>query len=161
MVFLLRCLLTCALCICFIAAPAQKKKDIRRYGVKTISSTKTIGTKTVKDEKLTYDSNGLLIEQVVYDEEGVFVRTTRFKYNLDEEVTEEADYDAVNALVEKRSMRYNYLSQKTEERVTDRLGKQIRRITYAYDGKGLRKEKKTYDANNVLVITKKISYTYR
>lgn len=140
---------------------AQKKKEIKKYGIKTVTSTKSQGGKILKDEKLTYNSNGLLTEEVKYDEAGELVSVTRYKYNAEGDVTEEAEYNGKIILVEKRSMKYNVLSQKKEELITDKAGKQIKKFVYTYDSKGLRSEKKTFDANNTLVITKKIVYGYK
>lgn len=149
------------LSLAVLSSGAQKKKEIKKYGIKTITSTKTQGTKILKDEKLTYNSSGLLIEEIKYDDQGNQAFITRYKYNIDEDVTEENLYDSKNVLTEKRVMKYNILSQKMEERVSDKAGKQIKRFTYVYDSKGLRTEKKTYDAANVLVTTKKIVYGYK
>ncbi len=149
------------LSLCFLGTSAQKKKEIKKYGIRTVTSTKILGTKTIKDEKLSYDKNGELTEEIKYGEEGDLLSVTRYKYNIDGEVTEETEYDEKNVLVEKRIMRYNALLQKVEELVMDKEGKQIKKFTYSYDAKGLRTEKKTYDANNVLVSTKKIVYGYK
>jgi hypothetical protein len=139
---------------------AQKKKEIKKFGIRTVTSTKTQGNKILKDEKQTFNSSGLLIEEIKYDDEGAQSSLTRYKYNADEDIIEETEYDEKNILLEKRVMKYNALAQKIEERVTGKDGRQIKRFTYTYDAKGLRNEKKTYDAANVLVITKKIVYGY-
>ncbi len=57
--------------------------------------------------------------------------------------------------------KYDPAGEKTEELVQDKDGKQVKKIKYAHNSKGLKTEKKTYDANNNLISTKKISYTYR
>ncbi|PBQ33864.1 hypothetical protein CNR22_19440 [Sphingobacteriaceae bacterium] len=140
---------------------AQKKKEIKKYGVKTITSTKTLGARILRDEKLTYNSAGLLIEEIKYNNDGNLASILRYKYNSDEDVIEETEYNEKNVLKEKRTMVYNVLAQKTEERVVNGGGKQIKRFVYTYNSKGLRTEKKTYDAANVLVTTKKIVYGYK
>jgi len=159
--FKLRSAVVLFLCLCFFGVPAQKKKEIKKYGIRTVTSTKTLGAKTIKDEKLSYDKNGQLTEEIKYGEEGEVVSVTRYRYNAEGDVVEEAEYDGKNSLVEKKTIKYNVLLQKSEELVTGKDGNQIKKITYSYDAKGLRAEKKTYDANNVLVTTKKIVYGYK
>ena len=149
------------LSLSFLSSFAQKKKEVKKYGIRTASSTKTVGTKTVKDEKLSFNTSGLLTEEIKYDEEGALVSITRYKYNSEGDVIEETEYDEKNSLIEKRTTKYNVLSQKTEELIIDKDGKQVKKIIYTYDSKGLRTEKKTYDAGNRLVITKKIVYGYK
>ena len=147
--------------ILVLCLSAQKKKEIKKYRIKTATSTKTLGNKQLKDEKLTFNADGLLTEEIKYNEVGEFVSVTRYKYNAEAEVTEESEFDENNVLIEKRTTKYNLLSQKIEERVTDKNGKQVKRFTYAYDAKGLRTEKKTYDGKNNLSVTKKIVYGYK
>jgi len=149
------------LSLCCLGSFAQKKKDIKKYGIKSVTSTQTQGTKTIKDSQLTYNSNGQLVMEIKYDEEGALLSTTKYKYNFEDEVIDETEYDEKNILKEKRTMKYNTLSQKTEELVTDKEGKQIKKFMYTYDAKGLRTEKKIYDAKNTLMITKKIVYAYK
>lgn len=161
MILNVRSLLICALILFYGGSFAQKKKEVRKFGIRTVISTKTVGTKTVNDEKLSFNNAGLLTEEIHYDDNGLLTSYTKYRYNLSEDVIEESEYDKNNVLIEKRTMLYNSLAQKTEERVTDKNGKQLRRFIYAYDAKGLRKEKRTYDANNVLIVTKKIAYTFK
>ena len=140
---------------------AQKKKEIKKYGIKTVSSTQTQGSRTIKNSQLTYNSNGQLAVEILYDEEGRLLSTTKYKYNSEENVVEETEHDEKNVLKEKRTMKYNALSQKTEELVADKDGRQIKKFTYTYDSKGLRTEKKTFDANNTLMISKRVVYTFK
>lgn len=140
---------------------AQKKKTIKKLGIKTITSTEITGKTTIKDNKSTYDINGQQVEEVKYDKEGKFKSLTKFKYNRDGDVTEEIEYNEAGRLTEKRTMKYDALGEKTEELVLDKDGKQIKKITYSYNSKGLRTEKKTFDAKNTLISTKKITYTFK
>jgi len=139
----------------------QKKKEIKKYAIKTVTTTKILGAKSLKDEKLSYNGSGLLAEECKYDDQGELEYIVKYKYNVDEDVIEELNYDSKNMLTERRTMKYNVLSQKTEELVADKDGKQIKKFTYSYNSKGLRTEKKTFDTNNHLVITKNIGYTYK
>ena len=51
------------------------------------------------------------------------------------------------------------MEQKTEEQFLDGSGKQIKKHVFTYTANGLKSEKKVYDANNVLISTKKYTYT--
>ncbi|MCE3225845.1 MAG: hypothetical protein K0S32_396 [Bacteroidetes bacterium] len=136
----------------------QKKKEIKKYGVRAIVVTETHGSKTVNDSKTTYDGNGEVIEEVNYDKEGTIKSTVKYKNNKDGDVVEEAEYDEKGALKEKRQYKYNGLGEKVEELVTDKDNKVLKKSVYTYDSKGFKSEKKTYDANNNLVSTKKYTY---
>jgi hypothetical protein len=140
---------------------AQKKKEIKKFGVRSITTTQIQGAKTIKDSKSIFNTGGQLTEEVKYDKDGKFVSTTKYKYNMDGDVIEETEYDEKNILREKRTMKYNALAEKTEELVSDKDGKQIKKMIYVYNSKGLRIERKTYDANNNLAVTKKIVYGYK
>jgi hypothetical protein len=137
---------------------AQKKKELKKYGIRNITVTETHGSKTVNDSKTTYDSNGEVIEEINYDKEGAVKTTVKYKNNKDGDVIEESEYDDKNALKEKRQYKYNGLGEKVEELVTDKDNKVIKKSVYTYDSKGFKTEKKTYDANNNLISSKKYTY---
>jgi hypothetical protein len=89
----------------FLAINAQKKKEIKKQDIKTITSTKTIGTKILKVEKLTYNPDGLLVEELKYDEEGNLLHLIKYNYNIDEQLIEESKYSALKILIEKRKIK--------------------------------------------------------
>jgi hypothetical protein len=64
-------------------------------------------------------------------------------------------------LKEKKQYKYNGLGEKTEELVTDKDGKVLKKVIYSYDARGLKADKKTYDAGNNLVSVKKYAYSYK
>jgi hypothetical protein len=145
---------------CFICQ-AQKKKDIKKAGIKTITTTETQGTKTFNDSKVIYDAGGNIIEEVNYDKEGNLKSTKKFKYNKDGDPIEETEYDEKNALKETRLTKYNALGEKIEEQYLDKDKKQLKKYIYTFSAKGFKTERKHYDANNVLISTKKYIYAYK
>ena len=85
--FIMTLLISCFFC------QAQKKKDIKKAGIKTITTTETQGTKSFNDSKVTYDAGGNIIEEINYDKEGNLKSTKKFKYNKDGDPIEETEYD--------------------------------------------------------------------
>jgi hypothetical protein len=140
---------------------SQKKKEIKKAGIKSISITETHGNKTITDSKLFYDSNGNILEEINHDKEGALKSITKYKYNSSGDIIEETEYDEKNILKEKRLTKYNNLGEKIEELILDKDNKQLKKNIITYDSKGFKTERKTYDANNVLVSTKKYSYSFK
>lgn len=153
------------LCVVFFLSvaivAAQKKKEIKKYGIRSVTTTDTRSGKTVNDSKVTYDGSGEVIEEVNYDKEGVLKSTLKYKYNKDGDALEESEYDEKGILKEKKTYKYNAMGEKVEELVTDKDNKVLKKVIHIYDSKGLKIEKKTYDGNNVLLSSKKISYGYK
>ena len=145
----------------FTSINAQKKKEIRKHHVKTLTIMTSEHGKTMKDSRLTFNPDGSTLEEIKYTAEGIVKSITKFKYNSEGDVTEELEYDGKNNLLEKRLTKYNLLGEKSEELTTDKNGKQIKKVLFVYDHKGLRIEKKTFDANNILQTVKKNLYTYK
>lgn len=139
---------------------AQKKKEVKKHGIKGVVITETHGGKTITDSKTTFDANGEVTEEVNYDKEGILKSTKKYKYNKSGDVVEELEYDEKNQLKEKRQVKYNALGEKAEELFTDKDNKVIKKVIFSYDNRGLKSEKKTYDAANNLVSTKKYTYSY-
>lgn len=155
---------------------AQKKKEMKKNGIKTLTITEVYAnygteelplpteeqpnTKTLLAEKNFFDREGRVTEKWNYTE-GVLKSVTRYKYNSENEVTEETAYDDKNVLQEKQSIKYNAKGQKIEELVTDKAGKQLKKHIYSYAANGLKTERKTYNATNILVLTKKYTYDYK
>jgi len=146
------------LLLSFCGAFAQKKKDIKKAGIKTITTTEVHGTKTFNDSKETYDANGNKTEEVNYDKEGNLKGTKKTKYNKDGDPVEETEYDEKNNVKEIVYTKYNSLGEKTEEMYVDRDKKQFKKYVYSYDAKGFKTERKCYDGSNVLISTKKYTY---
>lgn len=153
---------------------SQKKKEIKKHGIKAITVTEikinngnesateeAVTAKAIMDEKNVYDKEGRLTEHYKYGKDGSMRGVVRYKYNADDDVIEEAEYDERNILKEKQTVKYNKLGEKTEELFTDKEGKQVKRHVYSYDVSGLKTERKTYDAANMLVMTKKYTYAYK
>jgi len=138
---------------------AQKKKELKKYGIKTIVATETHGGKTITDSRSVYNSAGLLIEETNYNKDGLLKSVTRYKYNSDGDVLEETEFDDKNNVKEKRTYKYNGLGEKTEELVNTADGKQLKRTVYTYDSRGFKTGKDTYDAANNLVSSKRITYS--
>lgn len=145
----------------FNFSSAQKKKEIKKFGIKSVTVTETKAKKTIIDSRCTYNSMGQLIIEVKYDSEGQLNSTTKYKYNTDGEVIEETEYDSRNGLTEKRTSTFNSFNQKIAELTVDKNGKQIKKSVYTYNTKGLRSEKKVYDGGNTLISTKKASYEFK
>jgi YD repeat-containing protein len=139
---------------------AQKKKEIKAMGIKTITTTEIRGDKTINDNIATYNKNGQIQEEINYDKEGNLKTTTKYKYNASGDVTEEFEYDNKNVLKEKRQISYNK-KIKTEELITDKNDKIIKKYVYSYNNNGLKKERQTYDSVNTLISTKKYTYGYK
>jgi hypothetical protein len=140
------------------SAFSQKKKELKKYGVKAIIVTEAHGAKTVNDSKTIYDANGEVIEEVNYDKDGNIKSTIKYKNNKDGDVIEESEYDEKNNLKEKKQYKYNGLGEKIEELLLDKDNKVVKKSVYSYDSKGFKTEKKTYDAGNNLISTKKYTY---
>jgi hypothetical protein len=138
---------------------SQKKKELKKYGIKTLVVSETSAGKTILDSKVVYNASGFIIEETNYNKEGILKSTTKFKYNKNGDVIEEIEYDEKGILREKRLLKYNGLNEKIEELVLDASEKQLKKIVFTYDVRGFKTEKKVYDANNQLVSTKKMIYS--
>ena len=49
---------------------AQKKKDIKKNKIKSIVVTQTENGKTLNDEKIIYNADGEIIEEIQYSKDG-------------------------------------------------------------------------------------------
>lgn len=142
-----------------ISGYAQKKKDLKKLGIKTIEVSENNGGKTFFDSKTTYDKNGEIIEDWNYDKQGNLKSILKIKYNNDSDPIEEQEFDGAKNLIEKRIFKYDLMGQKTEETFYDGSGKLIKKHIITYLNNGLKTEKKIYDGNNVLKSTKKYIYS--
>jgi hypothetical protein len=143
------------------ATYAQKKKEIKKYRIRSVTTTEVENGKTLNDSKTIFDANGEVVEEINYDnKDGSLKSHHKYKVNSDGDVTEDAEYDK-SGLKEKKTYKYNGLGEKTEELIYDRNEKLQKRHVYSYDGKGLKTERKTYDAANTLLSVKKYTYEYK
>ena len=60
---------------------SQKKKEVKKYHIKSVTSTDTENGKTVTDSKTVFGTNGEPIEEVNYDKTGLIKSTIKYKYN--------------------------------------------------------------------------------
>ena len=146
--------------LCF-STYSQKKKEVKKYRIKSVTVTETENGKTVNDSKTFFDANGEVIEEINYNnKDGALKLQHKYKVNSAGDITEETEFDN-NGLKEKRIYKYNNLGEKTEELVYDKSDKLLKRHVYTYDSKGLKTERKTFDSSNNLISVKKYIYEYK
>src|ERR1700741_499661 len=103
----MRHLLSCILLLSFTFLTAQKKKEVKKFGIRSVTVTETEAGKTITDTKTSFDSNGEVSEEVNYDKSGALKSTTQYKYNKNGDPVEETEYDDKKQLKEKRIIKYN------------------------------------------------------
>ncbi len=141
---------------------AQKKKDIKKNNIKSVTVTEHAGGKSIKTSKTVFNTaNGKIIEETEYDDEGKTDKVIKYKYNTEGKLIEESVFSEKNSLLEKRTYKYNVLKQKSEECLFDEKGKLVKKSIYIYDTKGLKSEKKVFDGNNTLISHKKYTYSFK
>lgn len=141
-------------------AYAQKKKALKKMGVKTIVVTETNGTKTLTDSKSYFDHNGRLTEEINYDSLGNFKNHVKYIRNIKGDVVEELVLDKEGKTAEKRVLKYNKLAQKTEELIYNKDNLLKLKHAYVYDKNGLKTERKTFDSKGILISSKKYTYLF-
>ena len=60
---------------------AQKKKEIKKLGIKSQVVTETVNAKVINDSKTVYDKNGQITEDWNYDKDGHLKSITKYTYN--------------------------------------------------------------------------------
>jgi hypothetical protein len=140
---------------------AQKKKEIKKYGIQSAVTTESQGDKSFVDSKELFGSDGRTAEHISYDKNGKLKKTLRYKYNEKGKISEEQEFDENNELKETRRFTYNSLDEKSGELVLDKSGTQVKKIVYLYDNRGLRTERRMFDANNRLISVKKTEYKFK
>ena len=65
--------------VCF----SQKKKEIKKLGIKSQVVTETVNGKVINDSKTVYDKNGQITEDWNYDKDGHLKSITKYTYNKD------------------------------------------------------------------------------
>src|SRR5688572_1611228 len=68
---------------------AQKKKELKKQGIRSATVYTTEQGKTIVDSKSTYDSEGRLIMEINYDKLGKLKSTRIISYNASGEILEE------------------------------------------------------------------------
>jgi len=112
-----------------------------------------------KIEETNFKKQKTAEEKMANTKEKNNVRTT-YKYNANNDKTEESTYDAVTGkLISKETSSYNNKGEKSIEEIRDGDDKLVKKIIYAYE-KGLKSEKKIFNADNVLLETKKYIYEF-
>ncbi len=139
---------------------AQKRKDLKKYHVKTITEFKTEDGKSLIEEKNIFDKNGNLLEKTNYNKEGQLKSVFKYTYNASDDVVTEEEYGADGKLKEKKVYLYNGLGEKTEEQIFGSDLKLQKKHVYIYDAKGFKIERKTLDATGALKSVKKYNYTF-
>lgn len=147
-------------CICGLSTSAQKRKELKKYHVKTITETRTEEGKTIVEEKNVIDKNGNLIEKINYNKEGLVKSTFKYAYNASDDVVMEEEFGSDGKLKERKVYIYNGLGEKMEEHIFGSDLKLQKKHVYVYDAKGFKIERKTIDANGQLKATKKYVYTF-
>ncbi len=167
---------------------AQGKKTVKKFNLKgsTVTTTTYSDGKemTFVESNLKFDKDGNVIEEIEFNNDGTFKKKETRIYNKNGEVTQECHYDKNDLLLTKLVITYNSNNDKLSEHKTDGSGKvlswtkygydtmgekifelelddkgkTITKSMFTYDNNGLRKEKKVYDANEVLISVKKYSY---
>ncbi|MCK9254972.1 MAG: hypothetical protein M0Q45_06710 [Bacteroidales bacterium] len=142
----------------------QKAKELRKYNIKTKSVEKTIekdGEKiTFIETEEIYNKNGKILSKIEYSRNGEVKKKNIYKYDGFGNVIEEEEYDAKkeNHFFYKYS--YNADGKKISQLKSDIDGKLIEKSVYSYDRRGLRTEKKEFDAKGEFKSIRKISYEY-
>jgi hypothetical protein len=140
---------------------SQKKKEIKKYRIRSITTTDIENGKTLNDSKTIFDANGEVVEEINYDnKDGSLKSHHKYKVNSEGDITEDAEYDKAG-LKEKKIYKYNSLGEKTEELIYDKNEKLQKRHVYTYDSKGLKTERKTFDGANAVISVKKYTYEYK
>ncbi len=167
---------------------SQGRKELKKYKIKAKTEVVTDfvnGKEQVHNELLEkYDADGNTIESIEYNKDGTFKKKETRKYNKSGDVTEESRFDAAGTLLKKTVFTYNENSDKTSEQTVDgsgkvvdwmksgynslgekifelqldEKGKTLRKSMFTYDKNSLKKEKKVYDGNDVLISVKKYNY---
>ena len=123
-----------------------------------------------KKETFKFDANENKIEETFYqkknpkadsDSPGVVNLKTIYKYNAHNDRVEEDEIDGSTGKITKYHIfQYNSKGERNIEETYDDDKKLLKKALFTYDNKGLKTEKKVYNANNVLEMTKKYVYEF-
>lgn len=151
---------------------SQKKKDIKKYGIKSVTETtaSTVNGKegTTKDAYKAFDKNGNIIESIDYYNDGTIKRKETAKFDKYGNKLEEIIYEPAKRKTDapapsadkniKHVTKYNSNNDKTEETEYDASGKVMKKEAYSYNTNGDKVIEITLDTEGKL--KKKVLYTY-
>lgn len=138
---------------------AQKKKEIKKNKIKSMSIYSTEGGKEFREMFIRYDANGNILEEGEYKNDGSVVRKEVNKYDKNNEQVEHIIYNGPN-IKKKVTSSYNAFGDKVTEIDYDDKGNVIRKSVFTYDKRGLKQEKKVYDSKGNLISTKRYNYEF-
>ena len=132
---------------------AQKKKEIKKQGIKNVVVTQTKEGKTIFDNKTFFDNEGRVSEEINYDSLGQFKSRVKYTRNIKGDVIEELLLDPNGKTLQRNIFKYNKFQQKTEELVYNAENALLLKHSYFYDKTGLKTERKTFSGKGALVST--------
>lgn len=138
-----------------IAIPvlSQSKKDIKKHKIKVIQEyvTETRNGQSIKylDSRKEYDKNGCLITDIEYRKNGSVKKKETHKYNGDKDKTESMIYDSTG-FVHRVVYSYNAEGDKSKELFYDEKNTLLKEVTYQYDSKELKTERRSVNNKKVL-----------
>ena len=154
-------LLLVLLFFCSLVLTAQKKKQIKKSGIISVTCQEIKGSKKVMDSKTLYNEQGKISEEIKYREDGTLKSSTRYKYNKAGDVAMETEFNDKNIITEIKKYSYGPTGLKTEELFLSRDNKPLKKYIYSYNSKGLKTERKTYDPAGKLISIKQYLYGYK
>lgn len=169
-----------------MSAQSQRQlaeRNVRTTAVRTVDERK--GERTVRVVSTTYDRRGNITEVVERDESGRIMKWEKHAFDRKGHEVLVALVDSVGVEIqrtentwdrwgnqtgsttsegghisERTATTYDKYGDKQQELVTDGEGRQVRRTTYAYEGKGLIIRRTVYDAKDHVVYDRSYTYTY-
>lgn len=142
----------------------QSAKKAREYNIKTKTVVKTVEQNgvplTFNETVEQFNKNGKTTSKIEYSKNGKVKKERTFKYDSFGNLIEETEKDTKDATYFITKYTYNADGDKITETKTDGDGNLIEKSTYAYDKRGLRTEKKDFEASGVLKSLRKINYEY-
>ena len=126
------------LAVCFANSFSQSKKDVRKYGIKSVTEMMTEidnGKEvTFKSSFTSFDKNGFVAKKTDYHRDGT----------VKKEVTS----------------KYDGYGNKIEDLECDGSRSPVSRQVFTYDKKALKAERREYNGSRVLVSIKKYQYQF-
>ena len=142
-------------------ASAQKKKDIKKHNIKSVTEIVTSegeeGSKTRKDQYTVYSKDGKLLIKEDYKKDGSLKRKETHVYDSYDNKIEETLFDAKDKKNIKKVCKYNALKDKTEE-LEYKNNELVSKTIFSHNADGNVVSENVYDASGTL--KKKITYTY-
>lgn len=169
---------------------SQSRKEIKKLGIKseTVKIVEIVNgqEKEIIESEEIYDDNGNTISDKELDKNGIILKKKTQLYNKSGDLTEETEYGENETLTKKTVITYNSNGDKSEEKTTDQTGKItewvkhgynargekiyelklapdgkiITKSIFTYNNKGLKSDKKVFDAGDKLLIHKRFYYRF-